>query len=102
MINNFQCGLCSDKVGDNDDSVQCNLCNKLNHTGYLNIGAEKHKKLKDPLRRYCPNCSMEIPFSTLSNKGQKTVLFGGSSKTLAKSFSKIICQENYRKVKIIL
>ena len=30
---------------------------------------------------------MEIPFST-SNKDQKTVLFGGSSKTLPKSFSK--------------
>ena len=62
MINNFSCGLCSDEVGDNDNSVQCDLCKKLNHTGCLHIGAEKCKKLKNnPLPWYCPNCAMEIP-----------------------------------------
>ena len=43
---------------------------------------------KDPLFWHCPNYAMEIPFSTLSNKCLKPVLFGGASKTLPKSFSK--------------
>ena len=33
MIKNFPSGLCSAEVGDSDDSVQCDLCNKWNHTG---------------------------------------------------------------------
>ena len=66
---------CSDEVGDNDDSVQCDRCNKWNHTRYLNIDAEQYEKLKkDPWPWYCPNCAVEIPFSTLSNKGLKTLL----------------------------
>ena len=32
---------------------------------------------------------MKIPFSILSNKVKKTVLFGGSPKPLAKSFSNL-------------
>ena len=44
MIDNFPYGLCSHEVADNDDSVQCDLCKKWNHTGCLNIGAEKYKK----------------------------------------------------------
>ena len=44
MINNFSCGLYSGKVGDNQDSVQCDLFNKWNHTGCLNIGVEKYEK----------------------------------------------------------
>ena len=76
MINNFPRGLCSDEVEDNDDSVHCDLCNKWNHTGCLNIGAKKYEKLKkDPLPWYCPNCAMKIPFLTLSNKNLKTVFF---------------------------
>ena len=103
MIKNFPCGLCSDEVGDNDDSVQCDLCNKWNHTRCLNIDAEQYEKLKkDPLPWYCPNCVMEIPFSTLSNKGLKTVLFGGSSKTLPKSFSKPFDKKTTEKLKAFL
>ena len=100
MIKIFPCGLCSDEVGDNDDSVQCDLCNKWNHTRCLNIDAEQYEKLKkDPLPWYCPNCAMEIPFSTLSNKGLKTVLFGGSSKTLPKSSSKPFNKKTTEKLK---
>ena len=69
-MNNFPSGLCSDEIGDNDDSIQWDLCNKWDHTWCLNIGTEQYgKHKKDPLPRYCPNCAMEIPFSTLSNKG---------------------------------
>ena len=42
---------------------------------------------------------MEIPFSTLSNKDLKTVLFGGSSKTLPKSFSKPFDKKTTAKLK---
>ena len=42
---------------------------------------------------------MEIPFSTLSNKDLKTVLFGGSSKTLPKSFSKSFDEKTTEKLK---
>ena len=42
---------------------------------------------------------MEIPFSRLSNKGLKTVLFGGSSKTLPKSFSKLFDNKTTEKLK---
>ena len=89
MIKNVPGGLCSDEVGDNDDSVQCGLYKKWNHTRCLDIAAEQYEKLKkDPLPWYCPNCAKEIPSLTLSNKGLKTVLYGGSSQTLRKSFSK--------------
>ena len=45
MIKIFPCGLCSDEVGDND-SVQCDLCNRWNHTRCLNIGTEQSEILK--------------------------------------------------------
>ena len=52
----------------------------------LPLNNTKNSK-KDPLPWYCPNYAMERPFSALPNKGLKTVHFG-SSKTIAKSFSK--------------
>ena len=57
---------------------------KWNHSRCLTIDAEQYEKFKkDPLPWYYPNCAMEIPFSTLSNKDLKTVLFvEGSFKTL--------------------
>ena len=42
---------------------------------------------------------MEISFSTLSNKVLKTVLFGGSSKTLPKSFSISFDEKTTEKLK---
>ena len=42
---------------------------------------------------------MEIPFSTLSNKYLKTVLFRGFSKTLPKSFSKPFDKKTTEKLK---
>ena len=86
--------------GGNDDSVQCDLCNKWNHTRWLFIEAEQYEKLdKDPLPWYCPNCAMEILFSTLSNKGLKTVLFEASSKNSLKSFSKPFDKKTTKKLK---
>ena len=42
---------------------------------------------------------MEISFATLSNKDLKTVLFGGSSKTLAKLFSKPFGKKTTKKLR---
>ena len=42
---------------------------------------------------------IKIPFWTLSNKSLKTVLFGGSSKTLPKSFSKSFDKKTTEKLK---
>ena len=86
--------MCSDDVGDYDHSVQ------WNHTRCFNISAEQYEKLKkDPLPWFCLHCAMEIPFSTFSNKGLKTVLFGGPSKTLATSFSKPFDKKPIEKLK---
>ena len=46
MINNVPCWLCSDEVEDNNNSVQWDLCNKWNHTSYVNLGAEQCETLK--------------------------------------------------------
>ena len=71
MIIKFPCGLCSDEVGDNEGQFSV-VCSKWNHIGCLNIGAEKHIKLKkDPLAWDSPNYAIEMPFLTLSNKGLK-------------------------------
>ena len=72
----------------------------MNHTECLNIDAEKYEKLKERsttlvLFKLCNG----KPFSTLSNKGSKTVLFGGSSKTWAKSFSKPVHKKTTEKLK---
>ena len=42
----------------------------------LALNNAKHLK-KGPLTWYFPNFRMEIPFSTLSNIGLQTVVFGG-------------------------
>ena len=44
---------------------------------------------------------MEIPFSTVSNKGLKSVLFGGSSETLPKSFSRPFDKKTTEKSKTL-
>ena len=49
MIKHFPWELCSDKIGDNDDSVQCDLSNKWNHTRCLDIDTKQDEKLKKDL-----------------------------------------------------
>ena len=67
MIKNAPCEWSSDEVGDNYDSVQCDLCNKWNHTRSLNIDAEQYEKVKkDPLPWYCPNCAKKKTFREVS------------------------------------
>ena len=79
MIKNAPCEWCSDEVGDNYDSVQCDLCNKWNHTRCLNIDAEQYEKVKkDPLPWYCPNYAVEKTFrevSQLFDQSENSVSF---------------------------
>ena len=67
--------MCSDKIGDNDDSLQCDLCNMKNHTRFLNIGAVQKLKLR------------------------KTPFFGVFSETLTKSFSIPFSKKTTKKLK---
>ena len=51
MTNNFLCRLCSDKVGDNDDSVKCDLYKKWNHIRRLNLALNNTKNFE---KFHCP------------------------------------------------
>ena len=70
------CGVCKLEVNDNDDSVQCDLCDRWNHINCVEINKRKYEKLKkDPLPWYCPACMSEIPFSQINNKEFKNLLY---------------------------
>ena len=85
MIFNFACGFALLKV--EIMTIQLRVAYVASGiTLDVLISALKNTEMfkNDPLPWYCPNCAMEIRFLRLSNKGLKTVLFGGSPKTLAK------------------
>ena len=88
MIKNFPCGLCSDEVGDM--MIQFSVT-------YVTSGITLDVLIL--MLNNMKNCAMEIPFPILFNKGLKTVLFGGSSKTLPKSFSKPFDKKTTEKLK---
>ena len=55
MTEQYPCGVCKLKVNDNDDAVQCDLCDRWNHINCVEINKRKYEKLiKDLLPRYCP------------------------------------------------
>ena len=55
MTEQYPCGVCKLKVNDNDDAVQCDLCDRWNHINCVEINKQKYEKLiKDLLPRYCP------------------------------------------------
>ena len=60
MIKKFSCGLCSDEVGDNDNSVQCDLCNKWNHTRLMQNDMKNLKKI------HCPGTVQTVQWKYLS------------------------------------
>ena len=50
MTEQCPCGVCKLEVNDNDDSVQCDLCDRWNHINCVEINKQKYGKLKkDPL-----------------------------------------------------
>ena len=76
MTEQYPCRVCKLKVNDNDDSVQCDLCDRWNHINCVEINKRKYEKLKkDPLPWYCPACMSEIPFSQINNKEFKNLLY---------------------------
>ena len=75
MIEQYACGVCKLEVSDNDDSVQCDLCDRWNHISCVEINKRKIEKLKKyPLPWYCPACMSNIPFFQI-NKEFKNLLY---------------------------
>ena len=76
MTEQYPCGVCKLEVNDNDDAVQCDLCDRWNHINSAEINKQKYEKLKkDPLPWYYPACMSEIPFSQMNNKEFKNLLY---------------------------
>ena len=76
MTEQYPCGVCKLEVNDNDDAVQCDLCDRWNHINCVEINKQKFEKLrKDPVPWYCPACMSEIPFSQMNNKEFKNLLY---------------------------
>ena len=62
-------GTCKIEVKNEDESGQCDLCNKWNHAFYVDISFAEYEQLKlSNLQWYCLVCAKEMPFSSLSNK----------------------------------
>ena len=76
MTEQYLRGVCKLEVNDNDDAVQCDLCDRWNHINCVEINKQKYEKLKkDPLPWSCLACMSEIPFSQMSNKEFKNLLY---------------------------
>ena len=89
------CGVCKLEVSDNDDSVQCDLCDRWNYISCVEINKRKYEQLKkDLLPWYCSACMSEISFSQINNKEFKNLLYPKSTlqqppQTIKKSNKKI-------------
>ena len=68
MAEQYPCRVCKLEVHVNDDSVQCDMCDRWNHINCVEINKRKYEKLKKDLPWYCPACMSEIPFSQINNK----------------------------------
>ena len=69
MTGQHSCGTCKVEVKNEDESVQCDLCDKWNHIFCVDISSVKYEKLRlSALLWYCPICPTEMTFSSLSNK----------------------------------
>ena len=68
MTGQHSCGTCKVEVKNEDESVQCDLCDKWNQI-CVDISSLKYEKLRlSALPWYCPICPMEMTFSSLSDK----------------------------------
>ena len=69
MTGQYSCATYKGEVKNEDESVQCDLCDKWNHIFCVDISSVKYEKLRlSALLWYCPICPMEMTFSSLSNK----------------------------------
>ena len=50
MTEQYPCGASRLEVNGNEDSVQCDLCDRWNHVNCVEVNKRKYEKLeKDPL-----------------------------------------------------
>ena len=69
MTGQYSCGTCKIDVKNEDESVQCDLCDKWNYVVCVDISSVECEKLKHSiLPWYCPMCAKQMLFSNLSNK----------------------------------
>ena len=73
MTEQYPYGVCKLKVNDNDDSVQCDLCDIWNYINCVKINKQEYENLKKyPLPWHRPACMSESPFPQMNNKEFKT------------------------------
>ena len=59
----YPCRVYNFEAKNDDESIQCDLCDKWNHINCVNVSKKKCVKLKnDPLPWYCSFCKNEMPF----------------------------------------
>ena len=46
MTGQYSCGTCKGEVKNEDESVQCDLCDKWNHIFCVDISSVKYEKLR--------------------------------------------------------
>ena len=68
-------GKYSFEVKNNDNSVQCDLCDLWYHNNCVDILKKKNETSKtDPLPWFCPFFKTKIPISKVSNSDLKVML----------------------------
>ena len=80
MTGQFSCGRCKIEVENENELVQCELCDKWNHVFCVDISSAEYEKLKPSARPWCcPKCANEMPYSSLSNKESNIFFFRNPS-----------------------
>lgn len=80
MTDQYPCPVCKLEDEVNDNSLQCDLCDRQNYTSYLEISTQKYEKLnKEPLPWYSQACISETSHSQTSNNDFKNQFY--STKT---------------------
>ena len=76
----YSCKICSSEAKDVDPAVLCDRCENWIHADNCAIiGETQYGNPKEsPLPCFCPYCAMELPFSSIKNKGLQ-ILHNGSS-----------------------
>ena len=90
MTQEYLCRVCTDKVANEDSSIQCDLCDQWKDIDCIGITIRKYEKLKsDSSPWYCPICLSEFPFFQMNDKELKSFLkISKTSATLTQVTSK--------------
>ena len=75
MTQEYLCRVCTDKVANEDSSIQCDLCDQWKDIDCIGITIRKYEKLKsDSSPWYCPICLPEFPFFQMNDTELKSFL----------------------------